>query len=564
MGGIDKPATTVGGISLLRRAIDAVSMARVTVVVGPHRSDLDPGIVQTRESPIGAGPVAAIAAGLAALPEERSARVVVVLASDLPFVDSESVDILRSKLESQSAVFAADDSGRTQYLFGAWDSETLRLLVAELADTANRSVRSIVPKNHSVVGVPNIDDCDTVDDLAAARERAAAAAPHEPVPTVEEARTALRLRISPLPIRMASRAEAFGSTLAEPILATTPLPPVNISAMDGYAVAGEGPWTVRGEVAYAGTTIETNVPTGSAMRIATGAYVPEGATSIVRDEHVMRDGDLLRRRVGAPIRDDTRRAGEDWSAGEELAAVGREVSAAVLSVALSGEVEQLTVRGPVRAQVVLSGNEIRAEGSLDTGQTRDSLGPVLVHYLAACGITLVDTMYLPDSPDGFEELLARPAAADVVVVVGATGGGAADQLRRALVRADADVIVQRTKIRPGGSQITAVLPSGTVVLGLPGNPLAAVGTLMLTAPAIVDALTCRTRRAPVTGILTGEPSTASPCARLVPVKRDGVHWQVQEGVRTAHLLHLVDNDALALIPANFSSGEPVELLPLPR
>ncbi|MDJ0395217.1 NTP transferase domain-containing protein [Rhodococcus sp. G-MC3] len=564
MGGVDKPALTVGGISLLQRAIDATAVARRIVVVGPHRDDLRPDIVQVRESPPGSGPVAAIAAGLSALAIGGSAEVIMVLASDLPFVDEGSVDTVLSELLSHPAVFAADDSGRTQYLFGAWHAGELRRRIAGLSDTANKSARSIVPDDHAVVKIPNIGDCDTLGDLAAARESAAADIPDEPTPTADEARADIRRHISPLPTRSVPLAGSFGSTLAQPIFAATPLPPVDISAMDGYAVAGDGPWTIHSEIVYAGTTLDETLGTGRAIRIATGAHVPKGATSTVRDEHVVRDGATLRLRDGVLTRDDTRRAGEDWSAGVELVAAGREVSAAVVSVALSGEVRELTVRGPVSARVVLSGSEIRSEGPLTRGQTRDSVGPVFTHYLATCGIALVDTVYLQDSPGAFEDLLAQSTTADVVIVVGATGGGAADQLRTALVRADAKVIVRRTQIRPGGSQITAVLPSGTVVLGLPGNPLAAVCTLMLTGPAIVDALTCRTPRAPMMGLLTGEHSATSSVARLVPVKLDGTHWRVQEHVRTAHLLHLVDSDALALIPAEFNPGVPVELLLLPR
>lgn len=563
MGGVDKPALTVGRVSLVQKAIDAVARSRHTVVVGPHRDELAPQVIQTRESPAGSGPVAAIAAGLSALPD-RDADVVLVLAADLPFVNDDAVKSLLSGLESAPAVFARDDAGRTQYLFGAWHADELRREVARLPDPSDQAVRAIVPDGHAVVEIGWVGDCDTVAELELARERGAAASPVLPVPTAEEARELIRHRIAPLAPRQVPPNDALGATLSKPVVAAQPLPPVDISAMDGFAVCGPSPWTIRNDVAFAGSSSHRALQRGDSLRIATGAHVPTGATSVIRDEHVLREGNRLILRNDVPARDDTRRAGEDWAAGTELVASGTQVSAAVVSVALSGEVDRLTVRGPVSALIVLSGNEIRRDGALLPGQTRDSIGPVLPNYLAFCSIHVVDTVHLEDSPTAFEELLAQPRTADVVIVVGATGGGAADQLRTALIRADADVVVERTRIRPGGSQITAVLPTGTVVLGLPGNPLAAVSTLMSTAPAVVDALTARTPLPPLLGHLTGEGYAGSPVGRIVPVRRDGAQWRVHPELRTAHLLHLVDHDALALIPANVTPGAPVELLLLPR
>ncbi|CAB4891326.1 unannotated protein [freshwater metagenome] len=118
-------------------------------------------------------------------------------------------------------------------------------------------------------------------------------------------------------------------------------------------------------------------------------------------------------------------------------------------------------------------------------------------------------------------------------------------------------------MRPGGSQITATLPDGTVVLGLPGNPLAAVSTALLTAPAIVDALTARGPRSPRTGFLSNASEVRAPIPRIVPVVADGTRWRADVKVRTAHLAHLVGRDALAVIPADVSDDEPVTILPLP-
>ncbi|WP_237669887.1 molybdopterin-binding protein, partial [Rhodococcus sp. BS-15] len=213
-------------------------------------------------------------------------------------------------------------------------------------------------------------------------------------------------------------------------------------------------------------------------------------------------------------------------------AAGTPIDAAVRSLAASAEVFEVAVRGPVRGRVVISGNEIRSTGLLAPGETRDVLGSVLPEYLAHCGISVVDVTLLEDTATGFRDVLTRTQDVDVIIVVGATGGGAADQLRATLAGLDAETVVGRMRMRPGGSQITAALPDGTVVLGLPGNPLAAVGTAMLTAPAIVDALTGRTVRPSRIGLLSNAAEARSSTPRIVPVTADGTRWRADSQVRT--------------------------------
>ncbi|WP_037160948.1 NTP transferase domain-containing protein [Rhodococcoides fascians] len=566
MHGVDKPGLTVGRISMLQRMIDAAAVADTIVVVGPHRPELAPHIVQTRENPAGSGPVAAIAAGLDAL-RDRSvgtgdANALLILAADLPFVDAAAIDRLVAESDAAAATFAADGDGRTQYLFGVWNTAALRRSIDDLPDTRDLPMRALIPQDHRVIRIDGVDDCDTPEHLSLARRHLAEYLPAQPVPTVDEARETIRNRLRPIPTRRTATRDALGATSSEPVIASAPLPPVDISAMDGYAVCGTGPWTIRSEIAFAGTSGHRPLGRGEAMRIATGALVPAGADSVVRDEDVRVSGDDLNRAEGAPVRDDTRRAGEDWIAGTVLAPAGTDIGAALVSVALGAEIEDISVRGPVRARIILSGNEIRGPGELQPGQTRDTIGPVLPNYLAACGISTTDSEHLDDSPTAFDDLLADPTDADLVVVVGATGGGAADSLRSALVDADADVVVHRTRVRPGGSQITAVLPDGTVVLGLPGNPFAAVATVMVTGPAVVDALTARTPRPPLLGYVSGTDKAST--TRIVPVVRDGTGWRVSPGIGTAHLRTLIDSDAVALIPPEHDPDVPVELVLLPR
>jgi molybdopterin-guanine dinucleotide biosynthesis protein A len=169
MGGADKPALTVGGISLLDRVLTACAGAATTVVVGPERPTYRP-VHWTREEPAGSGPVAAVAAGLSLV----TAPVVLLLAGDLPFLTVSVVDRLLGAIEAQGAMLV-DEEGRDQYLCSAWTSSALR--AADL--TTDRLGRLLGTLDTHRVSVPvpagcpaPWTDCDTEHDLELARTQA--------------------------------------------------------------------------------------------------------------------------------------------------------------------------------------------------------------------------------------------------------------------------------------------------------------------------------------------------------------------------------------------------------
>ncbi|MFC7447495.1 NTP transferase domain-containing protein [Rhodococcus daqingensis] len=568
MGGVDKPAIVIAGRSMLGAALDAVAGSERVVVVGPHRDGLASAIAQTQESPVGGGPVLAMDAGLRAL--GGGAAQVVVLAADLPFLSSASIEGLVAALDLEPgapAAFALDESGRVQFLLGVWRRDALAARLDEIgrADLANRPMKTLIPAGYLTVPMTGISDCDTEADVAAARSRTTS-----PAVGLAEARRAARDAIEMLPARVATPLTALGGVLARPMLAAGALPRLDTSAMDGYAVSGDGPWHLDKAIRYAGSEDEVELEPGHAVRIATGAHVPSGATAVVRDEHVELANATLSRRPDAPVRNDTRRRGEDWQPGAPLAEAGVRVTEAVASVALSGEVAELLVRGPATAHVVVTGDEIRRDGPLRTGQTRDSLGPLMPRFLSWCGIHTAAESHLRDTAGGFDELLAQPvsgaaARPDLIVIVGATGGGAADHLRLALARSGAHLVVGRVRCRPGGSQVVAVLPDGRVVLGLPGNPYAAVATLLMTAPTVVSALTGAPAPTPQIAPIENAGELAADAPRVVTAtqRADG-RWYAAVPAGTAHLAALIGAHALAIIEPATPDGGSAELLPLPR
>ncbi|MFF2085857.1 NTP transferase domain-containing protein [Nocardia sp. NPDC058176] len=565
MGGVDKPAIMVGGRSMLDAALGAVRECGRVVVVGPHRPELDARIEQVREVPPGSGPVAAIGSGLSAL-GANAAPWIVVLAADLPFLTEDTVrELSRQAAESTAdAVFAIDASGRPQYLVGIWRRIALETALAQLDSLVNQPMKAIMPTESAVVELPGTDDCDTEDQVRSARATIAVDRT-SPRLNLTEARELIGSGLTPLVAYDADLGEVPGAALAAPIHAAGALPRFDVSAMDGYAVCGDGPWRLRRDIGFAGGARPAGLLPGEAVRIATGAHVPDGTTSVLRDEFAAITGDTLARRPDAPVRGDVRRSGEDREVGDLIAPAGTPVTVALRSAAASVEVTAGLVRGPVRARIVMTGDEIRSTGPLQTGQTRDSIGPVLPALLTGLGVRVIDSVHLRDTTNGFDDMLTTTDGFDLLIVVGATGGGAADQLRTAIARTEAHILVPGLALRPGGSTIVAELPTGATILGLPGNPFAAIAVLLTLTPTIVAARTAAPPPRRILGPLHNASEIAAPLQRITPARYapEG-GWLGDPSVRTAHLAGLIDRDGIVIVPPDATDGTLVEFLPIPR
>ncbi|EYT61971.1 molybdopterin biosynthesis protein [Dietzia sp. UCD-THP] len=576
LGGADKSGITIAGRPMLETVVGAVA-----AVVGPVVT-VGPG-GDTREEPAFSGPVAGIAAGLAALADRVD--LVVVVACDLPDLDADTLRRLVAALDRPAAdstgrpaaeptgrpaaALAVDADGRDQYLLAVWHRRDLASRLEALGRSgglAGRPVRALYDDEvvtRVTVGAP-ARDVDTWAEVAASGPIALA-----------HVRAVLRAGLTPLPTTARPPLEAAGAVLAAPLVAADPMPREPVSAMDGYALACEGPWRLTGRARRAGDDSPAGLVAGTAAPIATGALVPAGSDRVLRHElvEVTRDGSgpavvtALPRAAG---QNDLRPAGEDWAAGHELADAGATLDPALASAALSAGLTSVTVRGPVRAVVVTTGDEIlpaHTPSPLPPGRIRDTVGPLLVEVLGRAGLACSGPPgHCPDTAEAMDAVLTGRAGsatsdADVVVLVGATGRGVADHLRPALDRAGATIVLDGVRVRPGGSQLVAALPDGRVLLGLPGNPLAAVSAAATTGRALVDALTGRSRPevlVPVPGL---DRAAAPGRTRILPARPDGAGgWSLSARVRTAHLADLAGAPALAVVPEGAASGDLVEII----
>ncbi|MGW2249422.1 molybdopterin molybdotransferase MoeA [Kitasatospora sp. NPDC001660] len=381
--------------------------------------------------------------------------------------------------------------------------------------------------------------------------------------------TARRAGLRPLPPVVLPLAAALGHTLAEPLAALTDLPAFDTSAMDGWAVAGPGPWRLAGRL-LAGRAAVAPLADGAAVEIATGAQLPPGATAVLRREHGSTDGTLLR--DGGPraltTGQDVRPRGQECRRGEALLPGGTPVDPAVLGLAAACGHDRLPVRRRPVVELLVLGDELIESGVPGPGLVRDALGPLLPPWLHACGADVAEVRSVRDDFGLLRDAL-RHSAADVVVTTGGTAAGPADFLHRALDEVGARLLVDGVAVRPGHPMLLAELPpaglpGGRHLVGLPGNPLAAVaGTVTLALP-LLHARSGRTvggpAPAPAAVALAGHPTDT----RLLPVRRtvEGVVPLAFDG--PAMLRGLARAEALAVVPpGGAEAGDLVELLEAP-
>ena len=352
---------------------------------------------------------------------------------------------------------------------------------------------------------------------------------------------------------------ALGGYLAEDLRALVGSPAFDASAMDGYAVAGEGPWRVVGSRLAGVPVVGVSLVPGEAMEIATGARVPKGTDSVVPYEHAkVTNGHVDgRRRPGRHVR----WSGEETAPGETVLGAGTRVTPAVSGLAASLGHDLLRVRLP-RVEVLITGDEVVREGLPGGGVVRDAIGPLLPGVVAWAGGRLERTRHLGDGHDELKEALLG-SEADVVLVCGSSSKGPADHLRSVLGECAARVVVDGVACRPGHPQLLAHT-GDTVFVGLPGNPNAAlVASLTLVVPLLAgmldkDESTLGLGSMPMVGRVRSRPEQTRLVAvrvlqdRVEPVGHDG-----PGSLRGAALAQ-----AYAVVPPGWR-GQDVELLRLP-
>jgi molybdopterin molybdotransferase len=364
----------------------------------------------------------------------------------------------------------------------------------------------------------------------------------------------------PLPARAVAVADALGTTLAAPLVAGSDVPAYTSSAMDGYAVAGPGPWRLVGSLS-AGSPDAGRLQAGTAVAIATGAALPDGADAVLPVEDARLDQGRLTGSV-TPGRH-IRRAGEAFTAGTVLAPAGTPVGSVLLGLAAGAAVDRLSVHGPVTVECILTGGEIVAGGRPERGRVRDAVGPMLIGLVPGLGARAAGFARVGDSRAELAAALAATSS-EVVVTCGSTSVGRSDVLHGVLEEAGAELVVDGVNCRPGHPQLLARLPENRWLVGLPGNPAAAlVAALTLLGPVILGLLN-RPLPELERGRLAAPEHAGRDRTRLVSVYVDGPDRFVPIGNDgPVSLWGASRAGRLAVVPPRWDGREPVALLAVP-
>jgi molybdenum cofactor synthesis domain-containing protein len=382
---------------------------------------------------------------------------------------------------------------------------------------------------------------------------------------------------APEPVEVAS-ADALGLVLADDVVAREPIPPFANTAMDGYAVrAGstvgastEEPVRLRvvGELP-AGRAPTVAVGDGEAIRIMTGAPMPDGADAVVIVERTARDDDAVLIYNEAHPGDHVRGVGGDVEQGALVFPAGTVLHPAHLGVLAGIDVARVRVYPRLRAGVLSTGDELVESGPLTPGKIRDANRPMLLALLERTGVTPVDLGIARDDEAAMTATLENALArCDAVITSGGVSVGDFDYVSDALERIAADDPDPRARvdwyqvaIRPAKPLCFAMARSRPV-FGLPGNPVSSLVSYELFArPALLAMMGRRDQfRAEVVAraehAFTRKPDGKVHLDRVRVRVEDGRYVVTSVGKQESHALSATASaDGLVLLPDGDGVGE---------
>lgn len=397
---------------------------------------------------------------------------------------------------------------------------------------------------------------------------------------LSEAQAHVLAACAPLHPSAVRLADALGLVASVEVRAEAQVPPFDNSAMDGYAVrAGDTAAGAGGPVELvdlgtlpAGSASDLTVGPGQALRIMTGAPMPDGADAVVMVERTEQGPTPGTVRIEGPVEEGTsvRRAGSDVDLGDVVVSPGTVLTPGLLGVLASLGAARAPVHRRPKVGVVSTGDELVSPGeALGPGQIRDANRPMLLALVAQVGCTPVDLGIVGDDRDALVAAVSDGVAAcDALVTSGGVSVGDFD-LSKAVLDELGEMRWMQIAIRPA-KPFAFGLVEGTPVFGLPGNPVSSLVSFELLArPGLRKLLGHRELHRPeilavADADLARVPDGKVHYVRVVAtVGGDGrVHVRPVSGQRSHQLAAMAEADALVVLPDGDGVGAGAEVAAL--
>lgn len=398
-----------------------------------------------------------------------------------------------------------------------------------------------------------------------------------PLISVERARYAAVAGVLPitgsetLPLK-----DLLGRVLDEAAYASHSLPPFDQSAVDGYAVKFSEISESLASLAIAGRQVAGQpagtgpYPVNSTVQVFTGAVVPASFDAVVMQEWCSRKDEMVAINYLPSIGENIRRTGEDVASGSVLVKKGTLIDPRHIAIMAAGGIGSARVRRRINVGLISTGNELREpEESLQTGEIHDSNKSMLVALLNRPSIKLRDFGHVPDDPEHLAQAFADAATSvDVLVSTGGISVGEEDHVRAAITARGGYIDVLMAGMKPGKPAAIGRL-GDTVLLALPGNPLAAFVTFLWFVRPVIEK---RMGLTPFMPLALPARAAFTELRRpgydeFIPVaverEADGMLTVTKSGHGgSARLAPLLLADGLARIPAHAESigmGDPLDV-----
>jgi molybdopterin molybdotransferase len=373
--------------------------------------------------------------------------------------------------------------------------------------------------------------------------------------TIDEALARVLEHVRPLPSEEVPVAETAGRVLAGDVRALVDLPPFRSSAMDGFAIrAGDAPGRLPVvERIPAGRPSVRSLGPGEAMGIATGGTVPEGADTVVPIERVADHGGEVEVPAAVVEGDNIRPVGGDVRAGGPVLSAGTVVGPAQIGALAAVGLAAVRCALRPRVAVLSTGSELRAPGEpLGPGQIYESNGPMIAAALASAGAVVEHLEPVRDDVDAHRTALERGLAADVLVSSGGVSVGPHDLVRSVGAELGVRSVFWGVAVKPG-KPLAFGVRDGTLVFGLPGNPVSALVAIELFVRPALLALQGATECGPsyASGTLTAPLRANEDRDQLVRARSRVVEGEVVLEPLSGQESHMIARaaaaDALVLV-----------------